>query len=172
MAGLASKTFARQAFCRVVKREGSEIGSSTLTFAMLDSISCPVLAFGPWLAARFTLSEAPLPLKLSLLSVEHPSKIVPVAQLPLGMATPRGKSGGVADFDLGAWGELDGLVGRRSLADFDPKEREEEESCSETMSRPGRKEHLASVGGRQLRRGRHERVRGSSLAPGGGSARR
>ena len=32
----------------------------------------------------------PLPLKLSLLSVEHPREIVPVAQLPLGMATPRG----------------------------------------------------------------------------------
>ena len=65
-----------------------------------------------------------------------------------------------------------GSVGRRSLADFDPKEREEEESCSETMSRPGRKEHLASVGVDNYDGVRHERVRGSSLAPGGGSARR
>jgi len=42
LAGLASKTFARQAFWRVVNRDGSEIGSSTFTLAMLDSTPCPV----------------------------------------------------------------------------------------------------------------------------------
>ncbi len=42
LAGFASNTAAVHAFCSVVSREGSCLGSSTLTFAMFACVPCPV----------------------------------------------------------------------------------------------------------------------------------
>ena len=42
-AGFASNVAAVQAFCSVFSRDGSCLGSSTLTFAMFASVPCGVL---------------------------------------------------------------------------------------------------------------------------------
>ena len=47
---------------------------------------------------------------------------------------------------MGAWGELDGLVGGGALTDFDPEERDHEDGCDEAVGWLWGEQHLAAVG--------------------------